>query len=97
MNEKKVYEKIIYKIKKDILKLNRWNTMFIILLFACCLGSIFKESYVYTGLIAIVSLILGKSFSTVNKREEMIYKLEERILLLETKGEIESVVIKRNT
>ena len=85
MNEKKVYEKVIYRIKKDIIKLNRWNAIMILLLIICCLASIFKESYMYTGLSVIISLILNQSFSTVNKREEMIYKLEEKILLLESK------------
>lgn len=85
MNEKKVYEKVIYKIKKDISKLNKWNAIMILLLIICCLISIFYESYVYTGLSAMISLILSQSFSTVNKREEMIYKLEEKILLIESK------------
>lgn len=74
MKKNKVYEEIINETREDIKTINKWIFKFIILAMAIVLLGLFIDEATLAGMGGVVGLMITPMFSTVNKREEMIYE-----------------------
>lgn len=80
MNKKESYNQLIQEIKKDVAHINAYIVCLVFISIIIAIISYYLNNVGLTALSAAIALIITPAFSTVNKREELIYDIKLKII-----------------